>query len=154
MPHEISWQGLKAIDRAHWKRKRKIREAFHIQKRKLQLNRDVGVAQSAIWNAIIWFCVGLDTTLWWDCLPVRCATIRSGQTPSRRGCSQSRTQAIMPLGPIGLGLGPMSHCYHKLVYLRWTKHLVSPCSLFVCMFVVFYFYFLLYFYSIFYFLSL
>ena len=24
----------------------------------------------------------------------------------------------------------MSHCYHKLVYPRWTKHLVSPCSLF------------------------
>ena len=24
----------------------------------------------------------------------------------------------------------MSHCYHELVYPRWTKHLVSPCSLF------------------------
>ena len=40
MPHEIDWQGMRAIDRARWK---KIREAFHIQKRKPQLNRDGGV---------------------------------------------------------------------------------------------------------------
>ena len=53
MPHEIDWQGIKAIDRARWKRERKIREAFHIQKRKPQLNRDGGVERSAIWNAII-----------------------------------------------------------------------------------------------------
>ena len=64
MPHEIDWQGMKAIDHACWKRERKIREAFHIQKRKLQLNRDGSVEQSAISNAIIRFCVGLDTTLW------------------------------------------------------------------------------------------
>ena len=53
MPHEIDWQGTKAVDRARWKRERKIREAFHIQKRKPQLNRDGGVERSAIWNAII-----------------------------------------------------------------------------------------------------
>ena len=43
MPHEIDWQGMKPIDRARWKRERKIREAFHIPKRKPQLNRDGGV---------------------------------------------------------------------------------------------------------------
>ena len=32
MPLEIDWQGMKAIDRARWKRERKIREASHIQK--------------------------------------------------------------------------------------------------------------------------
>ena len=53
MPHEIDRQGMKAIDCARWKRERKIREVFHIQKRKLQLNRDGGVERSAIWNAII-----------------------------------------------------------------------------------------------------
>ena len=54
MPHEVDWQGMKAIDRARWKRERKIREkAFHIQKRKPQLNRDGVVERSAIWNAII-----------------------------------------------------------------------------------------------------
>ena len=53
MPHEIDWQSIKAVDRARWKRERKIKEAFHIQKRKPQLNRDGGVERSAIWNAII-----------------------------------------------------------------------------------------------------
>ena len=53
MPHEIHWQGMKATDRARWKRERKIREASHVQKRKPQLNRDGGVEQSTIWNAII-----------------------------------------------------------------------------------------------------
>ena len=64
MPHEIDWQGMKAIDRARWKRERKVREAFHIQKRKPQLNRDGGIERSTIWNAIINFGVGLDSTLW------------------------------------------------------------------------------------------
>ena len=53
MSHEIDWQGMKAIDRARWKSERKIREAFHIQKRKPQLNRGGGVERSTIWNAII-----------------------------------------------------------------------------------------------------
>ena len=53
MPHEIDWQGMNAIDRARWKRERKIREAFDIQKRKPQLNCDGGVERSTIWNAII-----------------------------------------------------------------------------------------------------
>ena len=53
MPHEIDWQGMKAIDRACRNRERKIREAFHIQKCKPQLNLDGGVDRSAIWNAII-----------------------------------------------------------------------------------------------------
>ena len=34
-PHEIDWQSLKVIDRASWKRERKIREALHIGMRKL-----------------------------------------------------------------------------------------------------------------------
>ena len=46
MPHEIDWQGMKAIDRVRWKRERKIREAFPIQKRKPQLNRDSPLANS------------------------------------------------------------------------------------------------------------
>ena len=53
MPHEIDRQIMKTIDRARWKRERKIREAFHIQKRKPQLNRDRGVEQITVWNAII-----------------------------------------------------------------------------------------------------
>ena len=53
MSHEIDWQSMKAIDRARWKRERKIREPFHIQKRKPQLDRDGGVERSGIWNAII-----------------------------------------------------------------------------------------------------
>ena len=53
MPHEIDWQGMKAIDRARWKREQKIREAFHIQKRQSQLNHDGGVERRTIWNAII-----------------------------------------------------------------------------------------------------
>ena len=53
MPHDIDWQGLKAIDRACWKRERKIREATHIQKRKPQLNRGGCVERSTIWNAMI-----------------------------------------------------------------------------------------------------
>ena len=55
MPHEIDWQGMKVIDHAHWKREQKVREAFHIQKRKPQLllNRVSRVERSTIWNAII-----------------------------------------------------------------------------------------------------
>ena len=53
MPHEIDWQGMKAIYCACWKREQKIREAFHIQKCKPQLNHDSGVEESTIWNAII-----------------------------------------------------------------------------------------------------
>ena len=53
MPHEIDWQGMKAIDCARWKKEQKIREEFHIQKRKPQLNYDGGVKRSTIWNAII-----------------------------------------------------------------------------------------------------
>ena len=50
MPHEIDWQGMKAIDRARWKRERKVREAFHIQKHKPQLNRYGGVERSKTWS--------------------------------------------------------------------------------------------------------
>ena len=53
MPHEINWQGMKVTDCARWKRERKVREAFHIHKRKPQLNRDGGVKQSTIWDVII-----------------------------------------------------------------------------------------------------
>ena len=53
MPHKVDLQSMKAIDSERWKRERKIREAFHIQKRKPQLNRNGGVEQSAIWYAMI-----------------------------------------------------------------------------------------------------
>ena len=53
MRHEIDWQVMKAKDCSRWKRERIIREAFHIQKRKPQLNRDGGVERSTLWNAII-----------------------------------------------------------------------------------------------------
>ena len=52
-PHEIDWQSLKVIDRASWKRERKIREALHIGMRKPGMNRDIGVERSAIWNALL-----------------------------------------------------------------------------------------------------
>ena len=52
-PHEIDWQSLKVIDRASWKRERKIREAFHIGMRKPGMNRDIGVERSAIWDAVL-----------------------------------------------------------------------------------------------------
>ena len=54
MPHEIDWQGMKAIRSCTLEEGAKTREAFHIQKRKPQLNCDGGVEQSTIWNAIIW----------------------------------------------------------------------------------------------------
>ena len=53
MRNEIDWQGMKAIDRARWKREQKLREAFHIQKRKPELNREGGVERSTLWKAII-----------------------------------------------------------------------------------------------------
>ena len=52
-PHEIDWQSLKVIDRASWKRERKIREALHIGMRKPGMNRDIGVERSAIWDAVL-----------------------------------------------------------------------------------------------------
>ena len=75
MPHEVDWQGMKTIDRARWKRERKIREAFHIEKRKLQLNRDV-LNEAPFGMPLFDFGVGLDTTLWRDCLRVPCASRR------------------------------------------------------------------------------
>ena len=50
---DIDWSSLCVIDRASKKKERKIREAFHIYKRKPQLNRDQGVERSAVWNAIL-----------------------------------------------------------------------------------------------------
>ena len=47
-PREIDWQSLKVIDRASWKRERKIREALHIGMRKPGRNRDIGVEKSTI----------------------------------------------------------------------------------------------------------
>ena len=64
MPHEIDWQGMKAIDRARWKRERKIREAFHIQ----SANRNsivMAVSNEAPFGMPLFdFGVGLGTTLW------------------------------------------------------------------------------------------
>ena len=52
-PHEIDWQNLKLIDRASWKRERKVREALHIGIRKPGMNRDIGVERSAIWDTVL-----------------------------------------------------------------------------------------------------
>ena len=46
MPHEIDWQSMKVIGCACWKRERKIREAFHIENRNAQLNRDGGLDEA------------------------------------------------------------------------------------------------------------
>ena len=51
--YEMDWSRLCVIDRASKKKERKIREAFHIYKRKPRLNRDQGVERSAVWNAIL-----------------------------------------------------------------------------------------------------
>ena len=51
--HEIDWESLRILDRASWKRDRKIREALHIGKRKPSMNRDMGIERSAIWDAVI-----------------------------------------------------------------------------------------------------
>ena len=62
MPHEIEWQGMKAIDCARWKRERKIREAFHIQKRKPQFVTAVS-NEAPFGMPLFDFGVGLDTAL-------------------------------------------------------------------------------------------
>ena len=40
-------------DRASKKKERKIRQAFHIYKRKPQINRDQAVERSAVWNVVL-----------------------------------------------------------------------------------------------------
>ena len=51
--HEIDLESLRLIDRASWKRRRKISEVLHIGKRKPSMNRDTGIERSAIWDAVI-----------------------------------------------------------------------------------------------------
>ena len=53
VPHEVDWSNLQVLDRAGRKMERKIREAFHIYKRKPVMNRDTGVDSSQTWNAIL-----------------------------------------------------------------------------------------------------
>ena len=50
--HEIDWENINIVDRANHTRER-IREAFHIAKRKPDMNRDEGIERSMAWNAII-----------------------------------------------------------------------------------------------------
>ena len=50
-PHEINWRSLNVVDKAANMKERKVREAFHIQKRKPGLNRDKGVEKSTTWDA-------------------------------------------------------------------------------------------------------
>ena len=52
-PHEIDWKTMRSIDRATWKRERKIRESLHIRSRRAGINRDTGVERSATWNAVL-----------------------------------------------------------------------------------------------------
>ena len=52
-PHEINWRSLSVVDKATNMKERKVREAFHIQKRKPGLNRDKGVEKSTTWDAIL-----------------------------------------------------------------------------------------------------
>ena len=52
-PHEMDWSSLRVIDRACQQRERKVREAFHIDQRKPQINRDTGIERSAVWNAVL-----------------------------------------------------------------------------------------------------
>ena len=53
VPHEVDWSSLQVLDRAERKMEHKIREAFHIYKRKPVMNRDTGVERSQTWNAIL-----------------------------------------------------------------------------------------------------
>ena len=53
VPHEVDWSSLQVLDRARRKMERKIREAFHIYRRKPVMNRDTGVERSPTWNAIL-----------------------------------------------------------------------------------------------------
>ena len=41
------------VDRARRRTERKVREAFHIYKLQLAMNRDAGIERSAVWNAIL-----------------------------------------------------------------------------------------------------
>ena len=51
--HEIDWENVNIVDRAKNTRERRIREAFHIAKRKPDMNRVEGIERSMTWNAII-----------------------------------------------------------------------------------------------------
>ena len=44
--HEIDWENKNIVDRAKNTRERRIREAFHIAKRKPDMNRDEGIKRS------------------------------------------------------------------------------------------------------------
>ena len=51
--HEIDWSSTTVIARARKKGERKIKESLHICKRKPELNRDIGMERSEVWNAVI-----------------------------------------------------------------------------------------------------
>ena len=50
---QLDWENINIVDRAKNIRERRIREAFHIAKRKPDMNRDEGTERSLTWNAII-----------------------------------------------------------------------------------------------------
>ena len=52
-PHKINWRSLNVVDKATNMKERKVREAFHIQKRKPGLNRDKGVEKSTTWDVVL-----------------------------------------------------------------------------------------------------
>ena len=51
--HEIDWSSTTVIARARKIGERKIKESIHIYKRKPELNRDIGMERSEVWNAVI-----------------------------------------------------------------------------------------------------
>ena len=51
--HKINWSGAKVIDHEKRTRHRKVREALHITKAKLAMNKDQGVELSAFWKSIV-----------------------------------------------------------------------------------------------------
>ena len=51
--HEIDWENINIVARSKNTRERRIREAFHIAKRKPDMNRNEGTERSMAWNAII-----------------------------------------------------------------------------------------------------
>ena len=52
-PHAIDWNSIKVLDRATSQTERRVREALHICKRKLVMNRDQGVEVSNVWKTTV-----------------------------------------------------------------------------------------------------
>ena len=51
--HEINWEGVKILDKESVDVKRKIKEAIHIRRQRLTLNRDGGYDIPAIFDHLL-----------------------------------------------------------------------------------------------------